>query len=248
MRRNHSWKVTRIPAEVRQRFEVCRPQIAQLRSELQESLAKDGTGYDSVGLYGEFVKEIACMVSKANVAETFADSVLAPRADEHTKFLAIWLPILAVRETFAAIQAFGPQKLKRFLSRPDNERKLHVRLDAAVRTTLQNSGAKGAASVQGTADAETVRDTATRRAVATESAQSQVTTVLNSQSALAARRQGVVMPILIKKRWSRGKWATKAAVGKNCVYEYLNGMRNPGYENRKAMADALEMKTEDLPD
>jgi hypothetical protein len=69
-----------------------------------------------------------------------------------------------------------------------------------------------------------------------------------TEAAAAARRQSVVMPILKQKRWSRGKWATKSGVGKNCVYEYLDGKRNPGYENRKAMADALELDVEELPD
>ncbi|MGD0775069.1 MAG: hypothetical protein ABSC05_19815 [Candidatus Solibacter sp.] len=69
-----------------------------------------------------------------------------------------------------------------------------------------------------------------------------------TESAVAAKRQSVVMPILTQKRWTRGKWVTESGVGKNCVYEYLDGKRNPGYENRKAMADALELKVEELPD
>lgn len=55
----------------------------------------------------------------------------------------------------------------------------------------------------------------------------------------AAARQKVVMPILESKRWKRGKWATLAGVGKNCVYEYLDGRRRLSDENRKAMAEAL---------
>jgi len=69
-----------------------------------------------------------------------------------------------------------------------------------------------------------------------------------TESAVAARRQRVVVPILTRKRWTRCKWATKSAVGKNCVYEYLAGKRNPGRENRQAMADTLELKVEELPD
>lgn len=46
------------------------------------------------------------------------------------------------------------------------------------------------------------------------------------QAALAAARQAVVSPILRKKTWKRGKWATKAGVSKNSVYEYLKGKRN----------------------
>jgi hypothetical protein len=69
----------------------------------------------------------------------------------------------------------------------------------------------------------------------------------NRQAELAAKRQAFIMPILKQKRWSRGKWATKAAVGKNCVYEYLNGRRNPGDENRQAMAEALDLGEDQLP-
>jgi hypothetical protein len=67
------------------------------------------------------------------------------------------------------------------------------------------------------------------------------------RKALAAARRAVVMPILKARRWSRGKWVTAAAVGKNCIYEYLDGKRNPGEENRRAMAEALDLKPEDLP-
>lgn len=69
-----------------------------------------------------------------------------------------------------------------------------------------------------------------------------------SQAALAARRRAVVMPILKQKRWTRGKWATQAGVGKNSIYEYLDGTRNPGNDNRQAMADALGLKLEELPE
>jgi hypothetical protein len=40
---------------------------------------------------------------------------------------------------------------------------------------------------------------------------------------------------------------TEAGVGKNCIYEYLSGERHPTHENRKAMADALGLQEEDLP-
>ena len=68
-----------------------------------------------------------------------------------------------------------------------------------------------------------------------------------TQSDLAAKRQSIVMPILKQKRWSRGKLVTESGVGKNCVYEYLDGTRNPGYDNRKAMADALGLTEDQLP-
>jgi hypothetical protein len=70
----------------------------------------------------------------------------------------------------------------------------------------------------------------------------------NSPAGIAAARQKIVNPILAAKRWTRGKWVTESGVGKNCIYEYLDGKRNPGTENRQAMADALGLKLEDLPE
>lgn len=65
---------------------------------------------------------------------------------------------------------------------------------------------------------------------------------------LAAARQAVVNPILKSKRWTRGRWVTKAGVSKNSVYEYLEGKRNLSQENREAMAQALGLPPEQLPD
>jgi hypothetical protein len=69
----------------------------------------------------------------------------------------------------------------------------------------------------------------------------------SSQAERAAKRQAMIMPILQQKRWRRGKWATEAGVGKNCIYEYLKGRRNPGYDNRKPMAEALGLTEDQLP-
>jgi hypothetical protein len=71
---------------------------------------------------------------------------------------------------------------------------------------------------------------------------------VDQRKALSEARRAAVMPILKARHWSRGKWATKAGVGKNCVYEYLDGKRSPSEENRRAMADALDLKPEDLPE
>ncbi len=62
------------------------------------------------------------------------------------------------------------------------------------------------------------------------------------------RRSAVLTPILASKRWKRAKWAAKAGVSKNCVYEYLNGKRNLSFENRQALAEELGLKPEELPD
>jgi hypothetical protein len=65
----------------------------------------------------------------------------------------------------------------------------------------------------------------------------------------ATRRQAVVMPILANKRWKRGRLATEAGLGKNSVYEYLDGTRAKiSIENRKALADALDVAPEEIPD
>jgi hypothetical protein len=68
------------------------------------------------------------------------------------------------------------------------------------------------------------------------------------QAKRARIRQAVVMPILDKKHWKRGRWASEAGVGKNSVYEYLDGKRSLTPENRKAMAEAIDLKAEDLPE
>lgn len=69
-----------------------------------------------------------------------------------------------------------------------------------------------------------------------------------SRSALAAGRQKVVMPLLDSKGWTRCKWATKAGVGKNCVYEYLKGQRSLSQENREALAEEIGLNPGGLPE
>ena len=68
------------------------------------------------------------------------------------------------------------------------------------------------------------------------------------QAERAGVRQAVVNPLLAKKRWSRGKWVTEAGVSKNSVYEYLDGRRSLSPANRTAMAEALDLKPEQLPE
>jgi hypothetical protein len=64
---------------------------------------------------------------------------------------------------------------------------------------------------------------------------------------LSTRRSAVVIPILKSKRWTRGRWATEAGVGKNSVYGYLCGKRKLGAANRQAMAEVLGLTPEELP-
>jgi len=65
----------------------------------------------------------------------------------------------------------------------------------------------------------------------------------------AAMRQAVVMPILRKKRWTRGRLATTAGVAKNSVYGYLDGtIIQISDENRRAIADALGIEPHQLPE
>jgi hypothetical protein len=59
----------------------------------------------------------------------------------------------------------------------------------------------------------------------------------------------VVNPILKKKRWKPGRLVTESGLGKATVYGYLDGTRRwIIQENRKAMADALGIATETLPE
>jgi hypothetical protein len=62
------------------------------------------------------------------------------------------------------------------------------------------------------------------------------------------RRCNFVMPILERKRWTRGKLSTEAVVSKNCVYGYLDGKRKLSDDNREAVAAALGVGPEELPE
>lgn len=94
-------------------------------------------------------------------------------------------------------------------------------------------------SSTGTAPPDSIAEGGRRQSTQPSSAQ---------RSALAAKRRAVVAPILEQKGWSRWRWATGAGVGKNCIYEYLDGSRDPTEENRQAMADELGLTLEQLPD
>lgn len=68
------------------------------------------------------------------------------------------------------------------------------------------------------------------------------------QEQRANRRKEIVMPILRSKNWKPGKWATRAGVGKNSVYEYLDGTRKfISDENRTALAETLGLPENELP-
>jgi len=65
----------------------------------------------------------------------------------------------------------------------------------------------------------------------------------------AAKRQAVVNPILQRKHWTRGRLVTEAGLGKNSVYQYLDGTRAKITDkNREAIAEALGISKEELPD
>lgn len=71
----------------------------------------------------------------------------------------------------------------------------------------------------------------------------------DSVSERAAKRLAVVGPILKDKLWTRGRLATEAGVGKNSIYQYLNGNRAKITDaNRKAIAQALSLIPDKLPD
>ena len=65
----------------------------------------------------------------------------------------------------------------------------------------------------------------------------------------AARRQAVVNPVLKQRGWKPRRLVTEAGVGKNSVYKYLDGTRRTiTKENREAIAAALNLNPEQLPD
>lgn len=64
----------------------------------------------------------------------------------------------------------------------------------------------------------------------------------------AARRMAIVGPVLEQRRWKPGRLVTEAGVSKGTLYGYLNGTRAwIAAENRKAIAEALDLKPEELP-
>jgi hypothetical protein len=65
----------------------------------------------------------------------------------------------------------------------------------------------------------------------------------------AARRSRVVMPILKRLGISVSAWAKRAGVGNDSAYNYLNGKRRTiTLPNRKALAEAIELIPEQLPE
>ena len=54
--------------------------------------------------------------------------------------------------------------------------------------------------------------------------------------------------MLAEKRWTRGRLVTESGVGKATVYGYLDGTRaSINHDNRRAIAEALGLKTDQLP-
>lgn len=70
---------------------------------------------------------------------------------------------------------------------------------------------------------------------------------VGTQRQRAFRRQTLVNPILARKGWKLGTWASKAGVHKDCVSEFLNGTTEYLTEEiRESLAGALEIKSEYL--
>jgi len=61
------------------------------------------------------------------------------------------------------------------------------------------------------------------------------------------RRTTVVVPRLNDKGWGIPQWAQAAGVSQVIVYDYVNGKSDPRASNRKALAQAIGMETDDLP-
>ena len=55
------------------------------------------------------------------------------------------------------------------------------------------------------------------------------------------------MPILNRLGMTRSKWASKAGVDPSVVCDYLFGESDPRPENRKAMAEAINLEPAELP-
>ena len=57
----------------------------------------------------------------------------------------------------------------------------------------------------------------------------------------ARRRVAVIEPLLAEKGLTRSKWAAKAGVDPAVVYDYLAGKSSPRPDNRKALAETIDL-------
>ena len=71
---------------------------------------------------------------------------------------------------------------------------------------------------------------------------------MSDKTRLSTKRLATVQPLLHAKGWTINKWASKAGIGKNSAYEYLKGKRGLSPSNRRAMAEELGIKPEELPE
>jgi hypothetical protein len=69
----------------------------------------------------------------------------------------------------------------------------------------------------------------------------------NAADTRGADRRAVLDPILRRKGYSRSKWANVAGVDPSVVYDYMKGDSNPNPESRKALAEAIELPVDELP-
>jgi hypothetical protein len=70
----------------------------------------------------------------------------------------------------------------------------------------------------------------------------------STKNQLSEARKAFVMPCLAEKGLTRSRWADKTGVDPSVVYDYLNGKSHPRPENRKALAEALGLRANDLPE
>lgn len=63
----------------------------------------------------------------------------------------------------------------------------------------------------------------------------------------SGRRRMVLEPLLKSRGLSVPSWAEKAGVSQAVAYDYLSGKSDPRPANRKALAGALDLDPEDLP-
>lgn len=71
--------------------------------------------------------------------------------------------------------------------------------------------------------------------------------IAEAVSAIAARRQSKILPLLEDKGWTTSQWAAEAGVDWHVPNDYLKGRRNPRPSSRKALAKALGLSVTELP-
>ncbi len=67
-------------------------------------------------------------------------------------------------------------------------------------------------------------------------------------SQAAEKRRAFVQPRLEALGFTASSWADRAGVDASVAYDYMNGKSNPRADSRRALAEALKVSVNELPE